>query len=59
MRPEDLFFLFVDHLFSTSKTVRISVKTFFVFWRSHHNSDKNAAFSSSVLEFTKLEIRHI
>ena len=29
------------------------------FWRSHHNSDKTAAFSPSVLEFTKPEIRHI
>ena len=50
VRPEDLFF-------STEKTVRISVKTFF--WRSHHNSEKNAAFSLSVLEFTKPEIRLI
>ena len=29
------------------------------FWRSHHNSDKTAAFSPSVLEFTKPEIRNI
>ena len=34
------------------------LKTFFFFWRSHHNSDKTAAFSPSVLEFTKPEIRH-
>ena len=53
-------FFFGNHLFSTEKTVRISVKTFFLFfWRSQHNSDKNAAISSSVLEFTKPEIRHI
>ena len=51
-------FFFEDHLISTGKIVRISVKTFF-FWRSHHNSDKTAAFSPSVLEFTKPEIRHI
>ena len=29
------------------------------FWKSHHNSDKTATFSPSVLEFTKQEIRHI
>ena len=59
VRSEDLFF-FGDHLISTKKTVRISVKNFFfVFWRPHHNSEKTAAFSPSVLEFTKPEIRHI
>ena len=59
VRPEDFFF--GDHLFSTGKTVRISVKTFFFcfFFISHHNSDKTAAYSSSALEFTKPEIRHI
>ena len=31
----------------------------FFFWRSHHILDKTAAFSPSVLEFTKLEIRNI
>ena len=31
----------------------------FFFWRSHHNSDKTAAFSPSVLEFTKPKICHI
>ena len=43
----------LDHLISTEKTVRISVKTFFFFffWRSHHNSDKTAAFFPSVLVF--------
>ena len=55
------FFCFGDHfIVSTGKTVKISVKTFFFcFWRSHHNSDKTAAFSPSVLELTKPEIRHI
>ena len=31
----------------------------FFFWRSHNDSDKTVAFSPSVLEFTKPEIRHI
>ena len=55
------FFIFEDHQISTGKGVKISVKTFFFFffWSSHHNSDKTAAFSPSVLEFTKPEIRHI
>ena len=57
VRPEDLFF-FGDHLISTGKTVKISVKTFF-FLRPHHNLDKTAAFSLCVLEFTKPEIHHI
>ena len=52
-------FFFVDHLISTGKTARILVKTFFFFWRSHHNLHKSAGFSPSVLEFTKPEIRHI
>ena len=51
-------FFFEDHLISTGKTVRISVKTFF-FLRSHHFSDQTAAFSPSILDFTKPEIRHI
>ena len=51
-------FFFGDHQISSGNTVKISVKTFF-FWRSHHNSDKTAAFSPSVLEFTKPKIRHI
>ena len=55
VRPEDLFF--GDHLILTEKTVRISVKTFFL--RSHHNLDTTAALSSSVLEFTKPEFRHV
>ena len=33
VRPEDLYFSFFgDHLISSGKTVRISVKTLFVFW---------------------------
>ena len=57
VRPEDLFF--GDLLILTEKNVRISVKTFCFFWTSHHNLDKTAAISQSVLEFTKPEIRHI
>ena len=45
------FFLFWDHLISTAKTVRISVKNFF-FLRSHHFSDQTIAFSPSILDFT-------
>ena len=56
VRPKNIFF--GDHQISTGNTVKILVKTFF-FWRSHHNSDKTAAFSPSVLEFTKPEIRNI
>ena len=52
------FFVPGDHLVLTEKTVRISVKAFF-FLRSHHNSDKTAAFFPSVLEITKPELRHI
>ena len=55
-----------EGLISTGKTVRISVKTFFFFFLENtnfrpekpFNSDKTAAFSASVLEFTKSEIRH-
>ena len=40
VKPNDFFF-FGEHLLSTGKTVRISVKTFFVFfWRSHHFLDQ-------------------
>ena len=49
-------FFFGVHLISTGKTIRILVKTFFF---GDHNSGKTAAFSPSVLEFTKPEIRHI
>ena len=35
VKPEDLFFFFEEHLISTGKTVRISVKTFFVFFGDH------------------------
>ena len=55
--PEDLFF-FGDHLISTGKTVRISVKIFF-FLRSHRFSDQTAAFSPFILDSTKTENRHI
>ena len=58
--PEDFFVVFFeDHLNSTGKTVRISVKTFFFVLRSHHILDQTAAFSPSVLDFTEPEIRHI
>ena len=55
------FMSFADHLILAGKTVKISVKTFFFFffWRSHHFSDQTAAFSSSMLDFTKPEFRHI
>ena len=56
VKPEDLFF--GDHLISTRKTVRISVKTF-SFRRLHHFSDQTATFSPPILDFTKPEIRHI
>ena len=62
VKPEDffcLFFFFGDHLNSTGKTVRISVRTFFFVLRSHHISDQTAAFSLPVLDFTEPEIRHI
>ena len=59
VRPKNIFF-FGDHLISTGNTVKISVKAFyFYFLKSHHNSDKTAALSPSVLEFTKPEIRNI
>ena len=29
------------------------------FWRSHHFSEQTAAFSPSILDFTKPEFRHI
>ena len=51
---EDLFFVFGDHLILAGKTVEISVKTF-CFRRSHHYS----AFSPSISNFTKPQIRHI
>ena len=57
MRPEDLFFS-GDHLISTGKTVTKFGEDLF-FWRSHHNLDKTAAFSPSVLASTKPEICHI
>ena len=49
---------FGDHLISAGKTVKISEKTFFV-WRSHHFSDQTAAFSPSILDFTKPQFRHV
>ena len=64
-------FFFGDHLFLIAKTVRISVKTFFFMWRSpdfgkappffliSKFGQNCGAFSLSVLEFTKPEIRHI
>ena len=58
VKTEDLFFFFFfgDNLISTRKTVRISVKTFFL---GDHNLDKTGVFSPSVLGFAKPEIRHI
>ena len=35
------------------------MKTFFFSWRSYHFSNQTTAFSPSVLDFTKPEIRHI
>ena len=36
-----------------------SLEDLFFFLRSHQNPDKTVAFSPSVLEFTKLEMRNI
>ena len=49
---------FGDHLMFDRKN-RLNFGEDFFFLRSYHNSDKTAAFSPSVLAFTKPEIRHI
>ena len=52
------FFFFGDHLNSTGKTVRISVKTFF-FSEITSFFEPNYSIFSVILDFTKPEIRHI
>ena len=56
MRPKTFFF--GDHQISIGNTVKISVKVFF-FGDHIIIRTQTAAFSPSVLEFTKPEIRNI
>ena len=51
-------FFFGDHLKILRKRWHFSLKTFF-FLKLHRNWDKTEAFSLSVLEFTKPELRNI
>ena len=57
VKPEDPFF--GDHQFRPERPLEFWWRPFFFFWRSHQFSDQAAAFPSSILDFTKPEIRHI
>ena len=57
--PKTFSFLLGDHLNLDRKTVSISVKTFFLFWRSLENPDKSVPFSLPVLDCTNPEMRNI
>ena len=56
-RTKDLFFWRSNQ--NPDKTVVFFREDLFLGGRSHQNPDKTMAYSPSVLEFTKLEMRNI